>query len=343
MKISPLAASAGPNAVPTGIELGKSAGSDRVARAKAILTGQATPASEPIVEVPQAQAAEPNVRRIKMITQQSTNRHEPASEITETPIVEVAPTESNTLAQVEQAQGSEATQQMSPQYAELAKAKRALQVKEREIAAREAALAAKPPTDGQVYTHEQIKANALRVLTEAGVSYDQLTQELLSQNQAHPGLEEVRSEIKALKEGLEKGQIERDQMSEQQVLRYIREDVDQLIAQGDEYEAVREAGYAPKVVELIHRVFKKEGKMLDTSEAAKLIENEIIEESLKFARLKKVQGRLTPAEAQQQQPAKPSERNSIQIRTLTNRDGASPASLSRRERAIAAAEGRLKR
>jgi hypothetical protein len=227
----------------------------------------------------------------------------------------------------------------------LAKAKRAAQAKEAAIAAREQALAQKETDMRSAFDKlARLKANPLSVLQEEGVTYDQLTESLLNQNQGNAGLDELKAEIKAIKEGFERQQLERDRQAETQVLTQIRKEVEALVADGDDYQLVRESGYTPKVVELMHRVFKETGELLSTAEAAQLVENELIEEGLKYAKLQKIQQRLappTPAPTAQPQAAKTERAGTKIMRTLTNRDGSS-APMSPRERAIAAFYGKLK-
>lgn len=329
---------------------GNSAGPERMARAKAAALGQKAPETIPDLQVERAQNS---IKKIKMRTQVSPDRHlkleevpvttEIAPPMVEAPLEAVAPSDS--LASTEPVvEVTEDTKPLSPQFAALAKQKRALQLKEQEILAREKVLeTSSGDTKSLEEYRNRIKANALSVLMEEGVTYDQLTEQILASNQENPDLSSLKAEIKALKEGLDnqsKTMTDREVQAEQQVLAQIGRDVTSLISQGDDYEMTREAGYGQKVVELIHRTFKEKGEYLDTSEAAALIEKELLEEALKFANLKKVQNRLKPpAQTQTVQPDRPGTKT---MRTLTNRDGSSSTSMSKRERAIAAMEGRLK-
>jgi hypothetical protein len=240
---------------------------------------------------------------------------------------------------------SEEIKPLSPQFAALAKAKRELQVKESSLLAREKALAdqsvGKP---GQEELINRLKSDPLSVLQEHGVTYDQLTEAILSnQSERNPTVLKLEEEIKAIKAGLEgrdKSQIEQQAAQKQQVLNQMANDADRIIAQGDEYEMVRETGSRPDVIKLIEKTFDTTGEVLDVEEALKLVEDELIEESLKIARIKKVQGRLNPVTQEVTQP-KQVNSNVRVMRTLTNRDGASVPS-SAKERAIAAFHGRNK-
>ena len=340
MKITPLMS---PNTVaPPVAETGSSVSAERIARATAAMTGQ--PFEPTPTQDAQVDRALNSIKKIKLNTQRSTNRFTPEA-VSEEQMPE-APT-SDVLATSEPTETApEATKPLSPQFAALAKAKRAAQAKEAAIAAREQAIAQKEADMKSAFDKlSRLKANPLSVLQEEGVTYDQLTESLLAQNQGNPGLDELKAEIKAMKEGFEQAQTQRDQAVKQQVLNQIKQDVETLVSQGDDYEMVRESGYAPKVVELIDQWFNKTGQVLDTDKACQLIENELLEESLKFAKLKKVQSKLTPTQmVQEQQQALQSERPNTKImktKTLTNRDGTS-APLSPRERAIAAFYGKLK-
>lgn len=342
MKITPIAMSG--EATSMNLDEGKSAGQDRLARAKALLSGEVAPESGTQVDH-QVDRAQASIRKIKMRTQGTPSRYQPIEAAPPAPGVETAPAETDTLAQGEPTlEASEATKPLSPQFAALAKEKRALQAMKRELEAQKAAQTQPGTMKALEDYRARLKTEALRVLQEEGVTYDQLTEQILASGQDNsPAFSRLEAEIKALKEGLEnqtKSMTQRDQDSEKQALALMTRDADKLVAQGDDYEMVREAGYTPKAIELIHRVYKQSGEIMDVAEALTLIENELLEDSLKFARLKKVQSRLTPAAPAP--AAKPSAPNTQTMRTLTNRDGRSAISLSKRERAIAVMEGRIK-
>lgn len=330
MKVTPLGASlgvAGADVVPTRT-IGK------IERAKSIAAGQEPQA----LGDPQAERAQASLKTIKMKTQVSTNRDD-------TPIVtdEVPTVDNNEPAEV-----VEETKPLSPQFAALARQKRALQVKEREIAQREEALKAQPPagTDFEA----QLKANPLSVLKSAGVTYDQLTEAILAEQAAPLDTQKLRAEIKEdLKKELLGEFGTRDQQAEAQVLGEIKREALALTAQGEQFEAIQLAraqnhpdfsnGRDP-VTDLIHKTWKKTGEIMDVSTAAEMVETQLIEESAPFASLKKIQSRLNPAPTPVEQTApKPGVKV---MRTLTNRDNASPV-MDRRARAIAAMNGTLKR
>ncbi len=230
----------------------------------------------------------------------------------------------------------EVTQPLSPQLAAIAKQRRALQVKERELADREKALLTQSPVPGGGVDLARLKSEPLSVLLEAGVTYEQLTQAILA-NQDGDSSQVVEARIRALEESFDKKLADRDQQSEKQVLAEMQREATSLAAEGDDFEMVRETRSIPDVMKLIERTYKETGEVLDVKEALQLVETELVNESLKIARLKKVQSQIAPPPAP---PPPPNQHR--QMRTLTNRDTAS-VPMTAKQRALAAFNGTLKR
>lgn len=340
MKISPVAQGSGVPGQNLTADIGRTASPDKMARAKAIARGEnPITVSESDTPVdPQVKRAQESIRKIKMKTNASPDRFNPLAEPIQEPSEDPQTPESAISDPSAQVNEAEDTKPLSPQFAALAKQRRALQVKERELAEREKALQAQPQS-GSDDLVARLKSEPLRVLQEHGVTYDQLTDAILSNQNVHnPEIQELKAEIKALKEGVDKSLSDRDAQAEQAVLAEMRREAVLLAKSGDTYEMVRETNSVPDVIQLIHRTYKQTGEVLDVSEAMQLVEDELINESLKIAKIKKVQSKLSPQpepqQIQQQQPR--------QMRTLTNRDSARTP-MSRRERAIAAMTGTLKK
>jgi hypothetical protein len=337
MKISPLASGTG---VPSqSNNSSQTIVPDKIARAKAIAQGL-EPKHE-VVSSGDEQVDKIQARRtIKMKTQMSTNREDVI--LPEEPTVEASPVVD--IPDVsEPAEVAEETKPLSPQFAALMKQKRALQIEKAQFEKDKAEFKSQSPA-GNEDLIAKIKSNPLSVLLENGVTYDQLTADIIAQQSgATPEIQALKAEMKALKEELNGQFVSRDQLAETQVLADIKKEITQTVdSNPTEYEAIKQAGAYDDVKELIHRTWKKTGEILDTQEAIKLVEDQLIEEALPFAKLKKIQSRLTPqqealVEAVKQQAPKP---NTKVMRTLTNRDSASPV-MDRRARAIAAMKGTL--
>lgn len=353
--------------VPAGQGTGAPAGSqtqntgaispERIQRAKAIALGKSPPNTQVTTEDPQVQRAQDLRQKIKMKTQRSIYRDLPQEEQIEeeaAPVaapesapLEAAPqeeatTESNILYDNEETNQAEDLKPLSPQFAALAKQKRELQVKESQLLAREEALKKGPTANADQIDIARLKADPLAVLEEQGFTRDQIGEMLLSNpEEQSPVVTRLLSKVDELEKRLSKQDqnlSERDNSQRKQVLAQIGRDVDKIIASGDEYEMIRETGSKQDVLDKIEKHFDETGEVLDTIEAVEMIENELIMEAEKIARIKKVQGRLTPA--QQAQAAPQNNQNNVRgMRTLTSRDGAS-VPLSARERAINAFHGR---
>lgn len=325
MKVTPLTGS-----MPTsGAVEGQTHAPDRIARAKAIAAGDHKINVMPS-ELSPPEAPRPDIRRIKMNTNATVNRTDFGS-----PEAEVV-LEANPVADTSAVPPVvEDTKPLDPQFAVLAKQRRALQAKEREIADREKALQPQPVKTGTEELVARLKSQPLSVLQEYGVTYDQLTEAILSnQTGLSPEIQNLKAEIKALKEDVDKTLSDKDAQAEKQVLAEIQRDINSRAHVDPNYEMIRATGSQPEVKELIHRVWKETGEVLDVSEAMQLVEDDLINESLKLINTAKMKSRIAPP-PQQQPPQR-------QIKTLTNRDTASPV-MSRRERALAAALGTLKR
>jgi Skp family chaperone for outer membrane proteins len=308
MNIKPLAQGTG---VLPGDDSSQRTSSQRIAAAKAIAAGQERPA-----EVAPSSKAETSLKRLKMATKATPGPALPQ---------EAYQAQQESISQPAQSDGdvqasAEVIKPLDPQAVALAKQRRALQVKEREIAEREKALASAPDWKST------LKANPLSALQDAGLTYDDLTQAILS-SQNSPEIQQLRDELKSLKDGVDKTLSERDAQAEQQVLNDIQRNINNLVAQGDTYELVRETQSQPTVKELIHRTWKSTGEVLSESEACALVETELLNDALKLAKLSKIQQKIAPPTPQPQ------------MKTLTSRDGARPM-LDRKARAMAAFYGK---
>lgn len=256
-----------------------------------------------------------NIKAVKMNTNATPG---PAGD----PSLTISDTDGQAEAEVE------ATQPLSPQFAALAKQRRALQVKERELSDREKALTGQA-AQGSTDMLARLKSEPLSVLLEAGVTYDQLTQAILADDRgANPELRALKAEVQALRDGVDKKLSDRDAQSEQAVLAEMRKEAEQLTVEGEAFELVRETKSIPMVMELIEKTYRATGEVLDVQEALQLVEDDLIEQSLKTASLSKVQSRVAP-----RLPPQPQQRQGM--RTLTNRDTAT-APMTAKQRALAA-------
>lgn len=239
---------------------------------------------------------------------------------------------------------TEDTQPLSPQLAALARQRRALQVKERELAERAKALESQMSQTDRIEL-AKIKSDPLGVLQKAGVSYDQLTEAVLnSSNGQNPEISELKAEIQALKEGFTKTFSDRDQKVVQDVLRQRMYQANQVLTESpDDFELIQAERAMPEVKRLLLTYYNKYGVELDVKEGMKLVEQELFNKALSFAKAKKVQSQFAQQQTQQEVPAQQMpQQTQRQMRTLTNRDTAT-VPLDRKQRALLAWSGQLKK
>ena len=253
---------------------------------------------------------------------------------------------------------------LSRQFAQLARQEKALrarvQQQEQAIKAREAALAAKEAAisseleskykTGYV-SKDMFKQDALTALAEAGVSYEELTQQLLNQTPVDPRINSTISKLEAKIQELEKRNDESRKAAEDQqtqayqaALRQIKNDVTSLVDQDPAYETIKATRSIDDVVELIEKTYKEDNILLSVDEAAQQVEDYLVEEALKITRINKIKQKLGQATSfSQQQTQKPSQSEQTQptMKTLTN-STASTRKPSGKERAILAFKGELK-
>lgn len=329
MKISPMAQSSGtPGQTLTSVDVGRTASPMKLERARAVARG------EKVVDViadPQVEKIK-DIRRLKMKTNFSTNREMPTEEVVE-PVTEAVTEElSGNPDTVEPS--VEATQPLSPQFAALAKQKRALQLERAEFDKQKAEMISQGTTSSTDLI-AKLKSNPMSVLQEHGVTYDQLTESILSGNEPNPELIELKQKLEALEKGLETKFQTREQQQEEAALQEMLYEAEDLAKEGEAYEMIRTEEAYDKVLRLIHDTYKQTGRVLDVKTAMDKVENELFAKAEKFASISKVKNKLSP-------PTEPANNRPQGMRTLTARDSASPIQ-DRRARAIAAMQGNLKR
>lgn len=300
---------------------------EKLQRLKMMASGkqQAAETTEEPVVIAQKEPA--SNKTIKMQTNKTPETIAAPQETAPAEVDGVESTQENAIsdADVQTKPATEAIQQVSPQVAALAKQKRALQVKERELAEKEKALSA--PGQSRAELEQKVKSGqALSVLQDLGITYDQLTNELLG-NQNAPDFTNVKEEIlKTVDERL----AGKDAAQEEAVFSYMQRNVDKLSG-SDQYPFVKADGAQDKVMDLIRRAWKEDGEVMDEEEALALIEEQLKEKYKGFAKLLKEPEQTTQAAAETS-PKQPG------IKTLTNKDSARPP-MNRRQRALAAALG----
>lgn len=310
---------------------------------------------------------------LQKMQQKSQENAELATEVeAEAPVEQTAATESvdrqNTTSESAAVEETPAADPLSSQYANLARKEKALrdkaraqelalQQREAAIKAREEALnpqAAQSANTQQAQdltkyiSKDELKSNLMHHIRELGIDNDKLAELMLNQNSTDPM---VMSELKALKAELHAEKEERKRLYEEQqknateqqtnayqaALKQLSSEAKSLVAGNPEaYESIQAADAYDDVVGLIEATWKEEERMMGVEEAAQLVEEQLINEALKFARLKKVQTRLQPKPSTTEAQAEVKQVQQSQPAKTLNNQMSTGRPLSARERAIAA-------
>ncbi len=344
-----------PKAAPTAPQSSaqdSSGAAERRAKAIAMLSG---------VQAPDPKTAPP-VEAAKAVTAEATAEASGQSAINET----AEPAKVETPAKVEEP--------LSSQYAQLARKEKALRTQAQQVkaqndalAAREAAIKAKEAElSGDSYIpKERLSKDTMKVLQEAGLDYEQITQMML--NAPSPEAQQTQtliSKLEAKIAALEEGQTKVTKTFEDsqknaytQAINQIKTDVKQAVYTNPEYETIKETNSVQSVVDLITQTFENgldaehpKGTLLTVDEAAKIVEDHLAEEAYKLMKLSKIKKRLaseavataTSTPSGKQAETAPGAKQVTTMKTLTNRDGTA-RKLTASERAVLAFKNELQK
>lgn len=238
--------------------------------------------------------------------------------------------------------------------AQIQRQETALRSREAALAAREAEIASKAPDLSQYIPKSQLKSDTLRVLAEEGVSYEELTHQILNQQPADPrqearaaALEAKIAKLEAAIENSQKSQVTAQEEQYKAAVKQIEADTKRLVFTDPSYEMIKATNSVKDVVELIEATYKESGELLTVDEAAQQVEDYLVGEAEKLAKIDKIKKRLNPVTSTQaaatpvQKPSEQPPKQTQPMKTLTNSAGSS-RQLSARERALLAFKGELK-
>ncbi len=351
MKVTPIANA---HAIQTPNTQGMTAAT---ARATAKLQATMQPkAPAPAINTQQEAVANPNqvsVEELSAITSQTT----------ETPVESTISEDQTQETAPEETAAPKADPALSRQFAQLARQEKALRAKahqqaqefkqrEEAIRAREQALTATKPDLTSYISKDRLKTDPLSVFAEAGLSYDEITQQILTQQPRDPRTEahiaRLEAKLAALEEGAQTAQKtyqEQQQAQYQAAVKQISTDAKKLVFTDPNFETIKATGSVKDVVELITQTYEKDGVLLTVEEAAQQVEDYLVDEAMKITQIDKIKKRMAAANASKPKSEVKTQATSGQtqpaMKTLTNAT-ASQRQLSAKERAILAFKGELK-
>lgn len=187
----------------------------------------------------------------------------------------------------------------------------------------------------------RLKEDFWTVAQEAGLDYNQLTEQVLAQPN-DPATKALMAKMHAMEAKMR--QADEAKQSEQQkqydnAKKQLLTQAKMLVDGDPEFETIKTLELYEDVVSRIEAEYHETGIVRDVKEVAMELENELIEDAIKFSQLAKVQARLKPKTEEPLQ-AKQTQKPTI---TITNRMESQPAKRSseqeRIQRAIAAFKG----
>lgn len=196
--------------------------------------------------------------------------------------------------------------------------------------------------------HEQLKSNFWDQCIKAGLTPDEIIQNLTNKPSAEntqlTQLQHQLAQMRSDQEKIANQAQENEKRAYDQAKGLIAKDVALLINEGDSFEAIKAMGAEDAVVELIETTLNEEGRMMSIEDAAKEVEDYLLDEIYKSTQLKKIQARLKPQEPKPVAPTQNKPGVKQPAPTLSNRLPSAPpaqklSSQQRRERAIKVAMG----
>jgi hypothetical protein len=236
-------------------------------------------------------------------------------------------------------------------FAEMAKKEKFLRFQQKKLQDEKAAIAAekaalqamKQPQTQDTSWKDKLAADPIGFMTEQGYTYDQITEKLLNQNPQDSVLRGLQKEIEELKKAHADSITKQKEASTQQIeqaMKQLRNEAKMLVQGNEEYALIEQNNAQDQVASLIKKTFDETGFIMDVEEAAKEVEEYLVEKALKIAQLKKVQDKLAPKAPETTQTLTTTPKPTTLTHSVTTQS--KPASSKeRRERAIAAFHGKL--
>lgn len=254
----------------------------------------------------------------------------------------------NAPVQAEDANTAQQAPATNPQMEAFARKERQLRKMQMDLQAEKARIeqeAAKYKTD--YLPKSRLQEDPMAVLSELGYDRNKLSELLLNEPDVNdPVVRRFQSKIQAMEQKIadaERRQQEATAQQYEQAKKQIATEASLLIDSDPEFQTIKEAGAADAVTELIISEFNETGVLMNVREAAMKVEEYLVEEASKLARLSKIQQKLAPTQAPQKQ-AETSQQQGLKTLTQNLTTGNAPKKLTdaeRRARAMLAFQGKL--
>lgn len=214
------------------------------------------------------------------------------------PTEPVAPVPAEALAP----QSKPEPEKLSPQFSALARKEKALRLEAQKIKLEREALKEEQSKlkSSEYIPKTRLNSEFLQVLAEAGITHDQAANFLLNgqgKPQQDPMVSKLLARIEELENKTNKVETEfKDNQSKayDQAVTQIRRDAKILVDSDPAYETIKASGRIEAVVKHIEDTYKEDGELLSVQEAAKEVEEALVEEAIKLAGVSKIKLKLQP-------------------------------------------------
>lgn len=261
-----------------------------------------------------------------------------------TPAFSVQEESKKTIPEAASSTQPDKTGELDPRMEQLAKRERAIRNQARQLEQQKRDWEAKINPPKPAPTIEDFKQQFLKDPSSLGLSYEDIANVAMSaptpENQQLNALNAKIAELEAKLSGTDQKITSAQEKAYSDAVKQISREVESIVGNNESFEMIRATSNQAAVVALIEETYKEEGYVMTSEDAAKQVEEYLVDKNLKIASLKKIQEKLNP---QMEQPLKPQRQS--QTSTLTRATTVpSTQTLSpkdRKARAIAAFQGKL--
>lgn len=214
--------------------------------------------------------------------------------ITGSPLVQKTKTETQEAPLAEEPIQESVT--LSPKVSALARKEQAQRAREREIANKERTFAEKM-ADADKYRAltEKLKNKDYSAVDELGLNYEEIVKHELNKEAAkNPEQERVR-QLEEKLSAIEKAQEENVVKEYQANQALWKQEIVKTIKENDDFSTVRDLGAEDIVLQHINDSFEEDGIELTVEQAAKEIEDALLEKAEKYASVSKIKNKVPEA------------------------------------------------
>lgn len=223
----------------------------------------------------------------------------------------------------------EKKEEPDPRFLALTKKEKELRQMQRELQEQKKILESKYKPYEEVEALKQ--TNKLEALKRMGMSYDDITNEFLSQNPMTPeqmavntAREIAQKEIAEYKKQSEEAQKTQQQQAFDNAVAQITKEAEYLCNKSSDFPLVKESGAFDTVSSLVKEHFFETGLVMPVEEAITQVEQNLYDGFMQFAKLEKIKLKLMEDSAPKPDPSATPAQEPMKQQTLTHKQTVAP-------------------